>query len=107
MIHCQTVIKAQFVSQADHRKGWRVDYAPALGVAYTQLCRKLRAREMLVLQVFSCALGVLIGQKAWANGMSRDGPAHFFGRLLYDQCITKVKCMTPMYYHTNKPEITQ
>lgn len=100
MIHYQNLNKASFHSQADHRKGWRVDYAPALGVAYTQLCRKLRARKMLVLQVFPCALGVLRGHKDWAKRMSRDGPAHFFGRLLYDQCITKAKCMTLMYYQT-------
>ena len=100
MIHYENVIKARFMSQADHRKGWRVENAPALGVVYTELGRKLRAREMLVLQVFSCALGVLRGHKAWANRMSRDGPEHFFGRFLYDQCITKVKCMTPMYYQT-------
>ena len=100
MIHYQTIIRAPFMSQADHRKGWRVKNAPALGVVYTQLGRKFRAREMLVLQVFSCALGVLRRHTAWANRMSRDGPAHFFGRLLYDQCITKAKCMTLMYYQT-------
>ena len=107
MIHYLSFNKAPFRSQADHRMGWRVENAPALGVVYTELGRKLRAREMLVLQVFSCALGVLRAHKAWVNRMYRDGPWHFFGRLLYDQCITNVKCMTPMYYHTNKPEITQ
>lgn len=101
MIHCQNVNKARFVSQADHFKGWHVTNAPALGVAYTQLGRKFRAREMPVLQVFSCALGVLRGHTAWANRMPRDGPEHFCGRLLYDQCITKGKCMTHMYYYTN------
>lgn len=100
IIHYQNVNKARFVSQADHRKGWRVKNAPALGVVYTELGRKIRAREMLVLQVFSCALGVLRRHTAWANIMSRDGPAHFFGRLLYDQCITKAKCMTHMYNQT-------
>lgn len=99
MIHYQNVNKAQFVSQADHRKGWRVENAPALGVVYTELCRKFRAREMLVLQVFPCALGVLRVQKAWPNRMPREGPWHFFGRLLYDQCMTPGKSMTHMYYN--------
>ena len=89
------------MSQADHRKGWRVKNAPALGVVYTELGKKFRAREMLVLQVFSCALGVLRRHKDWANRMSRDGPGHSYGRFLYDQCITKVKSMTHMYYYTN------
>ena len=100
MIHYLSFNKAPFRSQADHRKGWCVENAPALGVVYTELSRKLRAREMLVLQVFSCALGVLRGHKDWAKRMSRDGPEHFCGRFLYDQCITKVKCITPMYYQT-------
>lgn len=100
MIHYQTFNKAQFMSQADHRKGWRVENAPAFGVVYTELGSKICAREMLVLQAFSCALGVLRGHKALADRMSRDGPWHFFGRLLYDQCITKAKCMTLMYYQT-------
>ena len=107
MIHYENVNKARFVSQADHRKGWRVENAPAIGVAYSQLGRKIRAREMPVLQVFSCALGVLRGQKAWANRMSRDGPEHFCWRFLYDHCMTSSKCITPMFYQTNKPEIKQ
>ena len=101
MIHYQNVNKARYVSQADHRKGWRVKNAPALGVVYTELGRKIRAREMLVLQVFSCALDVLKGHAAWANRMSRDGPEHFCGRFLYDTCMTPGKCMTHMYYYTN------
>lgn len=105
MIHFPTFNKAPFRSQADHTKGWRVKNAPALGVVCTQLGRKFRAREMLVLQVFSCALGVLRGQKAWANRMSRDGPGHFCGRFLYDQCMTPGKSMTPMYYQPNQTEI--
>ena len=98
MIHYLNVNKARFVSQADHRRGWRVENAPALGVVYTQLGRNFRAREMLVLQVFSCALGVLRRHSAWANRMSRDGPEHFCWRFLYDHCITSSKCMTHMYY---------
>ena len=100
MIHYQTFNKAPFRSQADHRKGWRVENAPALGVVYTELGSKICARKMPVLQVFSCALGVLRGHKAWANRMSRDGPEHFCGRFLYDHCITPSKCMTLMYYQT-------
>lgn len=107
MIHYLNVNKARFVSQADHRKGWRVKNAPALGVVYTELGRNFRALEMLVLQVFSCALGVLRGHKAWANRMSRDGPEHLCGRLLYDQCITKANCMTHILIKPYKPEITQ
>ena len=101
MIHYQTITRAPFMSQADHRKGWRVKNAPALGVAYSLLGRKFRARKMPVLQVFSCALGVLIGHKTWVNRMSRDGPGHFCGRSLYDTCMTPSKCMTHMYYYTN------
>lgn len=101
MIHYQNVNKARFVSQADHRKGWRVENAPALGVVYTELGRKIRAREMPVLQVFSCALGFLVWYKAWANRMSRDGPEHFCGRSLYDHCMTPSKSMTHMYYYIN------
>ena len=100
MIHYENVNKARFVSQADHFRGWRVKNAPALGVVYTELGRNLRAREMLVLQVFSCALGVLRCQKAWANRMSRDGPEYFFGRFLYDHCMTPSKSMTHTYYYT-------
>ena len=101
MIHFPTFIKAPFRSQADHRKGWRVENAPALGVVYTELGRRFRAREMLVLQVFSCALGVLRRHTAWVNRMSRDGPEHFCGRFLYDTCMTPSKSMTHMYYYTN------
>ena len=100
MIHYLSFNKAPFRSQADHRKGWRVENAPALGVVYTELGRKLRAREMPVLQVFSCALYILRAYKAWANRMSRDGPEHFCWRFLYDHCITSSKCMTHMYYQT-------
>lgn len=50
MIHYQTFNKAPFRSQADHRKGWRVENAPALGVVYTELGIKLRASGMPVLQ---------------------------------------------------------
>ena len=101
MIHYENVIKARFMSQADHRKGWRVENAPALGVVNTELCRKFRAREIPVLQVFSCALGVLRGHKAWAKRMARDGPEHFCGRFLYDHCMTPSDCMTHTYFHTN------
>ena len=100
MINYQTFNKAPFHSQADHRKGWRVENAPALGVVYTELGRKIRAREMPVLQVFSCALGFLGRQKAWANRMSRDGPGHFCWRFLYDPCMTPGKSMTHLYYYT-------
>lgn len=100
-IHFPTFNKAPFRSQADHRKGWRVKNAPALGVVYTELGSKICAREMLVLQVFSCALGVLRRHLAWANRMSRDGPEHLCWRFLYDTCMTPRKSMTHMYYYTN------